>query len=165
MSLGLAQGGRGRGSGRGATSARGGESRGAGRSASPAARDAPPVAPPAAAARVANKRRRSEPPSRAESVATSATVDVHEPAPVDLGSEEDLEAYFALLQGESSNGADGLVTAEQIRRMCRDLQLDVERSFTAERLELMVECFDQGGKGALSLGDFRAIMRMVARGS
>ena len=76
---------------------------------------------------------------------------------------EDLEAYFLLLQGESGSGLQGLVSAENIRRAARELSLDVDRQFTPEKVEMMIENFDQGGKGAISIGDFRSIARQVAQ--
>lgn len=87
-------------------------------------------------------------------------------------SNEDIEAYFLLLQGENGGGLDGVIAAESIKRMCRELQLDTSsatskkdlesiKSFCDENVELMVESGDQSGKGAMSLGDFRSLVRQV----
>jgi Ca2+-binding EF-hand superfamily protein len=80
-------------------------------------------------------------------------------------SSEDVEAYFLLLQGEGGDGLDGLVSAAKIRRVCRELQLDTSvRGFCDDNLEQMIDMFDQGGKGAISLGDFRSIVKHACRG-
>ena len=82
-----------------------------------------------------------------------------------LLSADDVEDYFTLLQGESGGGANGLVGAAQIMRAARELQLDVDsaKGFSEENVEKMIECFDQGGKGVLSLGDFKSVMRQILR--
>ena len=54
--------------------------------------------------------------------------------------------------------------AAMIQRMARDLGLDTSASgFSEEKIALMLDSFDQSGKGGVSIDDFRRIMRQVAR--
>ena len=53
--------------------------------------------------------------------------------------------------------------AHEVRRMALSLQLDTTSAdaFCPRNLEKMIEAFDQGGKGALSLADFRSLLRQL----
>ena len=129
--------------------------------------EAPPAAARApAAARTASKGRKkrqrsSSEPAAAAAVATSGGSGsgngntAEEPKPADT------EAYFRLLIGE---GGGSLISAAMIQRMARDLGLDTSASgFSEEKIALMLDSFDQSGKGGVSIDDFRRIMRQVAR--
>ena len=108
----------------------------------------------------ARKRQREASPSRSEAPAAA------EPGPSLEPSADDVDAYFQLLLGEAGTG---LVSAEHLRRAARELQLDTKSltpgtGFGPANLEKMIDAYDQSGKGAISLGDFRHIMRLLFRG-
>jgi hypothetical protein len=62
-----------------------------------------------------------------------------------------VDPFFALL----CDGAK-LITPQHIRTQARQLGLDLS-AFTEEKAQLMIECFDSGGKGALDKSDFRRL--------
>ena len=62
-----------------------------------------------------------------------------------------VDPFFALL----CDGAK-LITPQHIRTQARRLGLDMS-AFTEEKAQLMIECFDSGGKGALDKSDFRRL--------
>ena len=77
-----------------------------------------------------------------------------------LYDDDNVDAYFALLCGDAS-----AVGVGELRRAARDLKLDTDgaRGFTTDNLESMIDCFDQGAKGVLTLNDFRSLMRQLNR--
>lgn len=127
-----------------------------------------PAGPPTARSGGAGKRRRSEsegepagqasPPS---STVTTSTVSATALAGLDV-EEGDADAYFALLCG-SGYAPGALLGIDAVRQALRDLGLDTDGTFSEEKIELMIDMFDQGGKGALSLHDFRALMQQAIR--
>ena len=117
-----------------------------------------------AAARTASKGRKkrqrsSSEPAAAAAVATSGGSGSGSGNTAEEPSPAETEAYFRLLIGE---GGGSLIGAAMIQRMARDLGLDTSASgFSEEKIALMLDSFDQSGKGGVSIDDFRRIMRQV----
>lgn len=71
-------------------------------------------------------------------------------------TDADVDAYFTLITG-SRAGVGAVIDKAALRKVSRDLRIDL----TSEQLDMMIACFDQGGKGGLSLADFRRLMRLL----
>lgn len=74
---------------------------------------------------------------------------------------DDVAAFYRILvnAGRSSSGDNGalqggLLTPRSIIAIAKELQLDCREAFTPEKAALMIECFDGGGKGGLTLSEF-----------
>jgi hypothetical protein len=75
---------------------------------------------------------------------------------------EEVDALFTILVG----GHGQQLTASAILRTARELGLETQSAtaaFSTATVESMIECFDRGGKGALSLEDFRAVVRQISK--
>jgi len=144
---------------------------------SPAARPAP--SPAAAASSASGKRARSPSVESAQSdedeedeenddelqsgtanKAQSACSSSRSTAPVApvscVVSPNKVEPYFLLL----CNGQVGPLRAHNIRAQANSLGLDME-AFSEENTELMIECFDNGGKGGMTLDEFQHLCQMA----
>ena len=92
---------------------------------------------------------------KANNAAVRATTSSQVGNAVERLEDADVVAFFELLRG---GPASGLLHASSVHATCKKLQLDSKGAFSPAAVErLMVDAFD-GGKGALSLDDFRRIV-------
>ena len=100
--------------------------------------------------------KRSRPPAE-QAPGAPARADAREAAPPEASlpefSAEDVDAYFAIMSQHGGPMAGGGIDATALRRTIRELQQ--EGGFPPDEIEHMVDVFDQGGKGALSIDDVR----------
>ena len=83
---------------------------------------------------------------------------------LDSADADDIAAFYRIVvnAGRSSGGAHGavrggLLTARSILAIAKELQLDCRDAFTPEKAAMMIECFDGGGKGGLTLSEFEKL--------
>jgi len=72
--------------------------------------------------------------------------------PARIVGDDDVDAYFDLL----CDGKSDVMRPHHIQAQARKLGLDM-KAFTPEAVELMLECFDTGGKGGLLRHEFRRV--------
>lgn len=134
-------------------------------SAAPARKERPARSSPASSsttatattARTAGKRKQAEAASARDEASstgtgTSAGFEFAEDA-------EEVEAYYRLLCGAPIPGeGTALLSVASLRRAARELRFDLDE----RQAHLMISQFDRG-RGALSLDDFRRVVRVAGR--
>jgi len=73
--------------------------------------------------------------------------------------DEEVEAYYRILCGTPIHGeGTALLSVAALRRVARELRLDLDE----RQAHLMIGQFDRG-RGALTLDDFRRVVRVAER--